>query len=154
MPSTPPTHNPPATSAKTGVPANVIKTREELESLRDDALRLQRDAGGIHPELPWLPPNSEDEGLRGILNSVRWLLGEIDTFPITDELHVRPVAGLLPSCSPGPDGLPTVRQIGREKQGAEDAILRNGHFRLIPEWYAAGTLRTLEWATLNPDPPA
>jgi len=124
----------PATAAvPTDVPQGVIRTRAELESLRDDARRLL-DTPGPHFELPWLDSRFDHDGISGVLNAVTWLLGERELAPISNDLREQV--------------LPPIREIGRESIRAEDCIYRRKWTELT-EWYGGGVLRTLDWATVE-----
>ncbi|MFI9332962.1 hypothetical protein ACIGZJ_36180 [Kitasatospora sp. NPDC052868] len=134
----PPPAVPPAVPAPAvGVPESVIHSREELQQLQGDAEQLL-GAEGPHFELAWCDPRHAGACLQGIVDTVRWLLGERPISPISEEPREEPA-------------LPTVREVGRETIRAEDAV--NGlAWRHLPEWYSAGVLRTLEWATKRRPP--
>ncbi|MFG3229910.1 hypothetical protein ACGF07_34695 [Kitasatospora sp. NPDC048194] len=109
----------------------VIRSRAELEQLRDDA----RDELGATEEtfrMMWLNPRHRGEGVSGVLNAVLWLLGERQLAPISSELLETP--------------LPATRQIGREQTHAEDRVFGRAWREECTESYAGAVLRTLEWS--------
>ncbi|MFB7677871.1 hypothetical protein ACFC26_41375 [Kitasatospora purpeofusca] len=111
----------------------MIRSRAELEALRDDARRLL-ESPGPHYQLAWLDPRYVHDGLSGVLNVVQWLLGERDAAPISgDQREAEEL---------------TVRDVGREKIRSEDCVYRRAWTGLT-EWYGGGALRTFEWATIT-----
>ncbi|MFD3907824.1 hypothetical protein ACFXOL_11055 [Streptomyces californicus] len=109
------------------LPSSVVRSRAELEKLRDDALAAQpRDPGDAR--MSWCSPDGVAGALEAIVHTSRWLLGERERAPITRELYDYP-------------DLPVGRIAGR----ATDAIFEDNSE--IPEWYAGGVRRTVEWAT-------
>ncbi len=130
---------PPAVPPVTGVPEVVIRSRAELEALRDDA-EAELAATEETFRLMWLDPRHKGEGLTGILNAVRWLLGERELAPMSNEVEPE-------------NRLPATRSIGREQTSAEDRVMRQGRaFMDLTEWYAGGVLRTLEWSHIEKRP--
>ncbi|MFJ9167303.1 hypothetical protein ACIRN5_23370, partial [Lysinibacillus fusiformis] len=108
-------------------------------ALRDDA-QAELEATEESFRLMWLDPRHRGEGLTGILNAVRWLLGERPLAPISNEVDPA-------------NPLPAPRSIGSEKIDAEDRVMGRGEYRQTwSEWYAGGVLRTLEWATITHNP--
>ncbi|MFD5906536.1 hypothetical protein ACFWHG_34255 [Streptomyces microflavus] len=109
------------------LPPRVTRSRSELEKLRDDALTSQSMQPG-DVRMIWVSPDGVASALEAIIHTTRWLLGERERAPITRELHNYP-------------DLPVGRIAGR----ATDAIFTDDPE--IPEWYAGGVKRTVEWAT-------
>ncbi|MFD8706822.1 hypothetical protein ACFV1W_30180 [Kitasatospora sp. NPDC059648] len=117
----------------TGVPEVVVRTRAELEALRADA-EQELAATEETWRMMWLDPRHRGQALSGILNAVRWLLGEREPAPISSEVDDGP--------------LPATRSIGRERIHAEDRVFGRA-WPELPEWYAAGVLRALEWSFIQ-----
>ncbi|MQS18008.1 hypothetical protein F7Q99_39125 [Streptomyces kaniharaensis] len=125
---------PPAVPLPTGVPEVVIRSRAELEQLRDDA-RQELAATEESFRAMWLDPRHRGEGLTGVLNAVLWLLGERPLAPMSNEVEDSP--------------LPVTRSIGREQIHAEDRVFGRAWREERTEWYAGGVLRTLEWSHIQ-----
>jgi hypothetical protein len=137
MPAAPP---PPAP-----LPDFIVRSREEVERLRDDAKaemelgdwgdNLEALAAGRRVTVHAAHPQLMAEG---VYEMCRWLLGERDDGPITREIS---------SCPP------TQAEVGREVSTAQDVIERLSVFRPGgPRWqdphedYACGVRNTVRWA--------
>ncbi|KOV09627.1 hypothetical protein ADK60_40370 [Streptomyces sp. XY431] len=125
---------PPPAPLPTGVPEVVIRSRAELEQLRDDA-RAELEAREETYRVMWLDPRHRGEGMSGVLDAVLWLLGERQLAPISAEVLDSP--------------LPATRQIGREQTHAEDRVFGRAWREECTEWYAGGVLRALEWSHIS-----
>jgi hypothetical protein len=132
----PPPEQPPRVTAVPDLPGAVRRTREELERLRDDALR-QRDAGEQARVSVYANFRKEAALAEGVWAAARWLLGERPTSPISNE----------------PNEYPFVpRVVGRERTRALDCLERNA-WTDIDEDYAAGVWHTIGWAFQRSDTP-
>ncbi|MFE5730244.1 hypothetical protein ACFQ7A_04930 [Streptomyces sp. NPDC056528] len=120
----PPTQAPAAQT----LPPRVVRTRPELERLRDDALASQPLQPG-DVRMLWCSPEGVASALEAVVHTTRWLLGEREWAPISRDLY------------PYPD-LP----VARVRLHAEDAIF-GYKWHETSEWYAGGVKRTIEWAT-------
>ncbi|WP_431684158.1 hypothetical protein [Kitasatospora sp. KL5] len=145
MPSAPPVYSPSEPAPRDAVPEGVIRTRAELESLRDDALEMLEAGHNDDFRIMWVAgPHDLREALRGILNAARWLLGETTSMPIMDERPERERRERRGGNDPDENGLPTKGQIFYERRDAEEA--EEGFIRL-QRYYAGGVRKTLSWAT-------
>jgi hypothetical protein len=124
QPPAQPTHAPAATT----LPPRVIRSRGELEKLRDDALASQSLQPG-DVRMIWCSPDGVASALEAIIHTTRWLLGEREWAPISREMYAYPD---LP--------VPLIRT------HAEDAIF-GYKWTETSEWYAGGVKRTVVWAT-------
>lgn len=123
QPPAQPTHAPAAPT----LPPRVVRSRGELEKLRDDALASQPiEPGDVR--MIWVSPEGVASALEAIIHTTRWLLGEREWAPISREMYEYPN---LP--------VPLIRT------HAEDAIF-GYKWAETSEWYAGGVKRTVEWA--------
>jgi len=104
----------------------VVRTRDDIEHLLDDALAAQADPD---PELPHFVTDPH-AGLAGVIATAEWLIGRTPRTPIT-----RDVAG------------PTRAVWSRERGRALD-VIEGTSARLpgITDDHAAYVRRTLDWA--------
>ncbi|KAB7833543.1 hypothetical protein [Streptomyces mobaraensis] len=121
--------HPPAqpTPAAQALPPGVVRSRRELEQLRDDALASQ----ARQPEdvrMMWCSPDGVASALEAIVHTTRWLLGEREWAPISRDVYDYP-------------DLPVGRLVGHA-----EAVIFDGRWPEISEWYAGGVRRTAEWA--------
>lgn len=116
-----------------GLPGGVRRTREELESLRDDAARefqageharVQLEgSAGYHVREP-------SRVARGAWAVAAWLLGELPNAPISGETHDYPYTNL---------------QVGDERTHARDCLEGND-WPDVDRDYAVGVEYTVGWA--------
>ncbi len=127
-----------------GLPGGVLRTRAELEALRDDAAR-QFHAG--EPARVQLDEDEYEVRRPGTFAQGVWavsacLLGELQSAPISGETHDYPY---------------TVRQVGREEIHGVDRLEGND-WPDIDRDYALAVRDTVRWATSawknRPVPPA
>lgn len=124
QPPAQPTHAPAAPT----LPPRVVRSRSELEKLRDDALASQPLEPG-DARMIWVSPDGVASALEAIIHTTRWLLGEREWAPISRELYAYP-------------DLP----VALIRTHAEDAIF-GYKWADTSEWYAGGVKRTVQWAT-------
>ncbi|MDF4254679.1 hypothetical protein [Streptomyces sp. WMMB303] len=118
-----------ASTGATGqeLPEGVTRSRDEVQTLRDDALAsLPLDP--VEVRVSWCSPRGLASGLEGIIDTTRWLLGEREAAPISVESHPYP---RLP-----------VKSV---RLHAQDAVFEH-KWPGVSEWYAGGVKRTVEWA--------
>ncbi|MEV5348947.1 hypothetical protein [Streptomyces achromogenes] len=115
------------------LPEGVVRTRRELEQLRDDALARQGrhplEAGAI-----WCSPDGVPSALEAVIDTTRWLLGERPYAPFTGEVSRYPELA--------------VSQVWLD---AEDCIFGHG-WPDVSEWYAGGVKRVIDWARSGEEP--
>ncbi|MCQ4045809.1 hypothetical protein ACFOSC_27665 [Streptantibioticus rubrisoli] len=91
--------------------------------------QLAADAAAASPRVAMFC-SDDDVAVEGITATARWLLGQRNTSPISNEV----------------DDFPRTEQaIGRETARADDAIWGRGQFADLHEDYAAGVRETLRW---------
>ncbi|MFF8432432.1 hypothetical protein ACF07Y_46440 [Streptomyces sp. NPDC016566] len=140
-----PTPVPPPVPSTPGLPEGVRRTRTELEALRDDAAREFH--AGEHARVQL---DEDDEyqvrrpavAAQGVWAVAAWLLGELQSAPISGETHEYPYTAL---------------QVGDEKTHAIDC-LQGSDWPDVDHDYAAGVRHTVGWAfwdwKARPVPPA
>jgi hypothetical protein len=111
------------------LPPRVIRTRQQLEELREDAIASQPIDDPLRVQIyPECSPAGLPSALEGIIDTTRWLLGERLYAPISLEAE------------PYPD-----LSLGKVWTAAEDCIFEYA-WHDVSEWYAGGVQRTITWA--------
>jgi hypothetical protein len=109
------------------LPEGIIRTRQELEQLRDDA-QARQGGDPLYAGTIWCSPAGVPSALEGVLDTTRWLLGERPYAPFSREVSVYP-------------DLP----VSQARLDAEDCIFEY-RWHDVSEWYAGGVRRTIDWA--------
>ncbi|MEV8590894.1 hypothetical protein AB0424_28540 [Streptomyces sp. NPDC051180] len=130
-----PATTPPAAPAR-DLPDGIVRARQELERLRDDAIASQPVGDPLSVQVvPWCSPDGIPSWLEGVVDTTRWLLGE------------RPYAPISRQVAPYPE-LP----VGQVRLASEDCIF--GHkWHDVSEWYAGAVKQTIVWARGAEDEP-
>lgn len=124
-----------------GLPEGVRRSRQELESIRDDAAREfhASDDARVHVEVE---VRQAKAAAHGVWATAAWLLGELQAAPISQEWYEYPY---------------TNRQVGLERTHARDRIDGND-WPDVDRDYAAGVQYTVGWSFWpdeeRPVPPA